>query len=290
MNAEAEQLSGELAVELADNSRRQVIDPRTVPCRFSTLKQFALSPLHYWHACQDSFEETLSMRIGSGAHALLFDQPIAVWNEPAKNGNGKAKRAGDRWNAFRAENAGKTIVNAKEHWVARNIADAIRRHPLASELLESAADVEKRIDWSWDGREFRSTPDVLGETFMVDLKCLRSAEPERVMWQSRSMNYHAQAALYKRAVKAAHGTDLADCYLLVVENKPPHPVTVMRFSSGALDQGDRSCVLWNERRRMHEETNEWPGYVQSIVELALPGEEEIDDLGLIFGDEESDAA
>lgn len=289
MNTETQQLTADLATELATAPRRKVVNPRDVPCRFSTLKAFALSPLHYWHACQDQFEETLSMRLGSGAHAILFDQPIAVWDKPAKKGAGKAPRSGEAWDEFKSEHTGKTILNANERRQAQVIADAIRRHELASRVLFESSVREQRIDWEWDGRAFRSTPDVLGTYHMVDLKCLRSAEPERVMWQSRSMHYHAQAALYRRAVLEKFNRTLRECYLVVVENKEPHPVTVLRFSERALDMGNRSCVAWNEQRRQYEEANEWPGYVQSIVELDLPGEDDIDDLGLTFADEE-DAA
>jgi hypothetical protein len=285
-NEQVDRLSAELRDELANSYRRKVVDPRTVPCRFSTLKQFALSPLHYWHACQGEFEETLSMRIGSGGHAVLFDQPIAIWDQPAKKGSGKAPRSGAAWDEFKQENAGKTILNVNEKRQGEKIANAIRRHPIAMRVLFADNTThEQRIDWTWDGREFRSTPDALGVHHLVDLKCLKSADPERVMWQSRSMNYHAQAALYRRAVLEKFNRKLRDCFLVVVENKEPYPVTVLRFSERALDMGDRSCVTWNELRRVHEEANEWPGYVQNVVELDLPGEEDIDDLGLTFADE-----
>lgn len=289
-NAEVERLSSELVGELETNSRKKGVDPRTIPCRYSTLKAFSLSPLHYWHACQDAFEETLSMRLGSGAHAILFDQPLAIWDRPAKKGAGKAPRSGEAWDEFKQENAGKTILNKNEQRQAQLIADAIRRHEPAMRVLFSS-DVrrEQRIDWSWDGRDFRSTPDALGTYHLADLKCLRSAQPEKVMWQSRSMNYHAQAALYRRAVLEKFSREVRECYLVVVENKEPHPVTVMRFTERALDIGNRSIMAWNEQRRVYEAANEWPGYVQSVVDLDLPGEEDIDELGLTFADE-SEAA
>lgn len=286
MNLEAEQMSADLRDELAANNVRRTIDPRSIPCRFSLLKEFARSPLHYWHACQYEHEETLSMRLGSGAHALLFGKPLAVFDVPAKTGKGKAPRNGAQWEEFKKAHEGETIVNAAEKRQADKIAKAVQNSPLAMRLLKDAR-IEERIDWNWNGRAFRSTPDALGTYHMVDLKCLKSADPERVAWQARSMHYHAQAALYRLAVLERFNRTVRECYLIVVENKEPHPVTVLRFTETALDLGNRLVVAWNERRRVHEEANEWPGYVQSIVDLDMPGEGDIDDMGLVFDESES---
>lgn len=281
MDAATERMTAELAEELATNGRRKIVDPRTVPCRFSTLKEFARSPLHYWHAAQSEYEETLSMRLGSGAHAILFSQPVVTFTG--------AVRRGKAWDEFKAANSNACILNQNERRQAEAIASAISKHETARRVLFEDTKIEQRIDWTWDGRAFRSTPDALGVHHLVDLKCLKSADPERVMWQSRSMHYNAQAALYRRAVLEAFNRKVRDCFLVVVENRAPYPVTVLRFTERALDMGDRSCVTWNERRRLHEEANEWPGYVQSIVELDVPSEEDIDDLGLVFIEDKADA-
>jgi hypothetical protein len=258
MDSAALVLTGELAAEIERNS---VIDPRTVPVRFSTLKMFSISPAHYLHAVQRGYDETLSMRIGSGAHAILFGQPYTVWT--GKTRNGKA------WEAFEDEHAGELILNARELAEAHAIAESIRAHATAMRLLFTDTKVETRIDWEWHGRDFRSTPDAASRIHCVDLKCLRSADPEKVLWQSAKMHYNAQAALYRRALNST-GASIKENYLVVVENKAPYPVTVLRFTDTALEQGDRSCALWMEQLRSCEDNNTYPGYVQTIVDLDMP--------------------
>lgn len=254
-------LSAHLLTEMRKNSR---IDPATVPCRFSTLKLFAQSPLHYWHAVTSgAFEETLSMRIGSGAHAILFKQPYVHWT--GKTRNGKA------WEAFEQLHAGKTILNNAELAKAQCMADAIMSHATANRLLFTDTKLETRIDWEWQGRAFRSTPDAFSRTTLIDLKCLRSSEPDAVMWQSAKMKYHAQAALYRRCLNSV-GNNIKDCFLVVVENKAPHPVSVFRFTETSLEAGDRTCALWMEQLRAAEAAGEYPGYTQTIVDLELPGD------------------
>ena len=275
MNAEALALSADLADELAANEREPV-DPRTMPCRYSALKQFAVSPLHYWHAMQDQYEETLSMRLGSGAHAMLFGTPFVVWG--GKTRNGKA------WEQFKADFHDSLILSASEERKARAMCDALRRSELAMSTLFGPGMVhEQRIDWTWNGRAYRSTPDGASRTVLADLKCLRSARPDDVAWQSRKMQYHAQAAMYRRALNE-QGASIQDCYLVVVENRAPHPVTVLRFTPMALEQGERSLVLWDEQRRACEASNTYPGYCQSVVDLDLPG----NDMGeLVFADDDN---
>jgi hypothetical protein len=253
-----------------------VIDPRSLPCRYSALKQFSRSPLHYWHAMQGSYEESLSMRLGSGAHALLFDTPYVVWE--GKTRNGKA------WDSFKEAHEGVLILSQSELAKAEAMRDALRGNRLAMSVLFGPGMVhEQRIDWNWNGRAYRSTPDGASKTVLADLKCLRSAKPDDVMWQSKKAQYHAQAAMYRRALNE-RGASIGDCFLVVVENKPPHPVTVLRFTPMALEQGERSLVLWDEQRRACEDAGEFPGYCQSVVDLDLPGDGD----ELIFGDDAED--
>ena len=262
--------------DIDDTDEAGPVDPRSLPCRYSALKQFAQSPLHYWHAMQDQYEETLSMRLGSGAHAITFGTPFVVWS-------GKT-RSGKAWDAFKLEHAGKLILSQSELRKAEAMATALRSNALAMSVLFGPGMVhEQRIDWEWNGRAYRSTPDAASRTVLADLKCLRSARPDDVAWQSKRMQYHAQAAMYRRALNE-RGANIQDCYLVVVENKAPHPVTVMRFTPMALEQGERSLALWDEQRRACEQANEYPGYVQSIVDLDLPGDAD----ELIFGDDADD--
>jgi hypothetical protein len=240
------------------------IDPRDRPCRYSALKQFARSPLHYWHAMQDGFVSTRAMTLGSGGHAMLFGTPFVVY---------EGQRRGNDWKAFQAEHVDTLILNEKEAAEARAMVDAVRGSALAmSVLFGPDMRYEQRIDWTWNGRAYRSTPDAYSPTRIVDLKTTQDAEPGRVAWQSSKMHYHAQAALYREAIQATHpGARIEDCYLVVVESKAPHPVTVLRFSDAALMAGLQSCIAWDRQRADCEERNAYPSYAQTVVPLDLPG-------------------
>lgn len=271
-------LSAALRDELAANDEQSVSDPRDVPGRFSTLKQFEQSPLHYLHAVRSGYDETLSMRLGSGAHAISFGQPYVVWNGKVRNGK--------VWDAFEAKHAGELILNLSELDKAKRMAAALREHPVASRLLFGPGTLhESRIDWTWRGRAFRSTPDACTHTTLIDLKCLRSAEPDKVMWQSSKMFYHAQSWLYTKALNSI-GRDIKEQFLVVVENKEPFPVSVFRFTPMALDRGMRACERWFEQMLHCEERGVYPGYSTTVVDLDVPGGS-IDDF--VFAEDEEQA-
>ena len=269
MNEAALKATGDLAAMLA-----APVDPRTVPVRFSTLKQFARSPAHYYHAVQSGYDETASMRLGSGVHAMLLGQPVVKYSGKTRNGK--------EWEAFKANFPGQTILNSREWSEAEQIVSSILRDPLAKRVLTDGETViEQRIDWTWQGRAFRSTPDVRTADRVVDLKTCRCAEPDRFARSAIWMSYHAQLALYLDAVRESGLGTPREAFVVAVESSPPYPVTVLRLTERALDQGRRLCRLWFERLLQCEAANEWPGYVQSIAELDVP--DETDDLGLVFG-------
>lgn len=254
-------LSAALRDEIAANAKPAIIDTATVPLRFSTMKLVEQSPLHYWWSVQRGYDETLSMRLGTGAHAILFGTPYVVWS---------GRRAGKAWDEFEAKHAGEVILTQSEYEKAMDMANAIRSHAIANRLLFTDSVLEKRIDWEWQGRAFRSTPDAAGRTTCVDLKCLRSAEPSKVKWQSNNMGYHVQAAVYRRALNQTGQHSIKENYLVVVENKAPYPVTVLRFTETALETGDRVAAGWLERVLACEASGNFPGYTQTIVDLELP--------------------
>jgi hypothetical protein len=254
-------LSAALRDELAKNERPALIDPRTVPLRFSSMKLVQQSPLHYFWSIQHGYEETLSMRLGTGAHAILFGTPFVVWT---------GRRAGKPWEKFEADHANETILTQSEYEKSRAMADAIKAHPIASRLLFTDTVLEQRIDWEWQGRAFRSTPDAASRTACVDLKCLRSAEPEAVKWQSAKMKYEVQAAVYRRALNQTGKHNIKDNYLVVVENKQPHPVSVFRFTETAIEAGDRVSASMLEQVLSCEAANSYPGYTTKIEDLELP--------------------
>lgn len=241
-----------------------MIDPRTVPVRFSALKEMDRSPLHYWQAAQDDRDETLAMRLGSGAHARLFDKPIALWDQPAKNGAGKAPRNGAAWEEFQKENPDALILNASELAEADAMAAAVRANEIAMRVLRDTV-CEKTILWDLQGRACRSTPDARSRLHVVEFKTAQSAEPGKFQRDAFFRRYHAQLAFYADAIKASGEGEPAEAYIVAVESSPPYAVSVMRLTDRALDHGRWLYTGWMERVLDCERANVWPSYSDAVL-------------------------
>lgn len=243
---------------------REPIDPRTLPVRFSRLKHIARSPAHYFQACQwPDGEQSLSMRLGSGVHAIVLGTPVVRF---------PGRRAGGAWDAFKAEHAGKTILNAAEWDEAHRMAQAITSHRAAMDLLfADAAQIEREIKWRCMGRECSSRPDSWSPFRVVDLKTCRTAEPAAFTREALRMHYHVQLAAYQDAIGyATGGAEPERAYIVAVENDAPHAVTLFEVSPRALEQGARTWCAWFDRLLVCEATNQWPAYSEAPVLLDTP--------------------
>lgn len=263
--------------------------------RASLLKMFARSPAHAKHFIDGGQnDETLSMRLGSGTHAMLFGTPEVVvyrGGEFQPEGAKKPKtysavRSGAMWDAFELEHAGKVILNETEHAKAQAMATAIRCHPDADRLLFSPGTVhEHLVEWLNGGRRCTGRLDSLGVNAIADLKCVVDASPLRLPWQARKMGWVAQLAWYMDGVELA-GMEPRDGYLVAVENGPPFNVQAYRMTPEDLGFGRAQYNAWFDKLLECEAADTWPGYSDSILPLNVMGLPMADD----DDEDESEAA
>ncbi len=259
--------------DLAATTRR-LVDPRTLPARLHHLRAAGQSGAHCLHSFQGDGADTLARRLGSGVHALLFGKRVAVWDVPAKNGKGIAKRDGrsEVWKAFTKAHAGAVILTIKEHANAKRIVDAIHGNAIAERLLFGPGmTYEAPIIWSECGRSRQSTPDARGPSHNVELKTTRCAAPFLFGRDAERMGYHAQLADQRAAIafdRAGRGP--RESYIVAVENVPPYVVQVYEVPAMLLELGDKLRLAWLERLQMFEATDMWRGYSDRIETLEFP--------------------
>ena len=262
MTGAALAISEQLAAELAANARP---DPRSLPVRYSHMRSMARSPAHALHAMQHDYEATLSMRIGKGAHSLLLGGPPVLCC-PTKQRRGKDF---DAWFATQPSDA--IVLSKKEHARAIAIHAAVSSNTLARQVLTVPGTLfEDTIIWEQSGRARRSTPDARTRDHVVELKTCRDASPDRFRWDVARMGYDGQLADQAEAMRFINGVAPRRCYIIAVENNPPHLCTVHLLTDGTIERATKRNAQWLSQLLECEQTGKWPGYSDQILDLDVP--------------------
>lgn len=197
------------------------------------------------------------MERGTSVHALLFGNR-KVCGYPG------AQRRGKDFDAFAEAHPDHEILTMSEYDKARRMADSVLDCALAQPYMQGVA--EHTLRFRWMGLDCRATPDIRGEDYLTELKCSSSSEPVKFTYHALRMAYHAQMRLQQIAC----GKPAKDCFIVCVEDKEPHPVTVLEIDARTLELGERLLVLWAERLKGSEESGVYPPYCQSIFPLIAP--------------------
>jgi hypothetical protein len=252
------------------------------PLRHSALKRIGQSPLHYLSHV-DASAKWLDK--GSGAHsAILGGKPIVVWDKVSDKGN-QCPRRGKDYDAFEADHADSLILLPDEYEQVQQMRMSVLRCPEAMRVLNGVR--EKTVLWDVGGRTCRGTPDVDGGTFVTELKTTKCADPRKFKWDALKFCYHGALAWYQDGLSMQRGRrEMPDAaFIVAVESSAPFDVVVYRLPDVndrlSLESGRRMNRLWFERLRACEESGQFPGYAQSVVDLSL-GQEEPE---LVFSEE-----
>lgn len=249
------------------------------------LKELRRSPLHYRHRLQHP-KETPSLVLGRAAHCAVLEPERyaadhAVWDRRTAGGNA-APRNGQWWEAFKLENAGRTIITADEHADAMGMQRAIRSNPDAMKLLGSG-EAEVTMQWMADGIACKGRVDWLtryeDRPALVGLKSARDCRPRLFGRQAANLGYHLQWSFYLDGYKTITGGEHARVFEIVVEPEAPYAVVVYEVPDEVLQQGFEEYSELLELLAECERSNHWPGPAPGIQTLELPswvyGEEEI---------------
>jgi hypothetical protein len=249
------------------------MDPKAYAPHFHDLKRFAKSPQYYRAGLGVEGGDTSPFRFGRLSHAVTLGVgEIHIFKGKVRNGK--------EWEAFKEGKDEKTIYKQDEVDEAKRIAEAVHAHPLARDFLVGKKEVP--AEWTMYGRKVATRGiDILGGSFICDLKTTTNAEPHTFQRGALRYGYHAQLAMYLDAARAL-GSKATEAYVIAVETSAPYAVTVHRLSPRLLDEGRKLVRSWMERLRACEEADEWPGYTQSICDWDIVE----DSFGLIIDGEE----
>jgi hypothetical protein len=231
-------------------------------------------PALFQHERLHGRPDSRAFDIGHAAHLMVLGSGPELVVVEAENWRTKAAQAA-RDQAY-AE--GKTPLLEHEHDEVQEMAEVIRRHPVAGKLLDPARGrAEQSLFWrdSKSGVDCRARLDFLphptsGRLLVPDYKTTTSVEPKALAKAVHKFGYHQQDDWYKDAVYA---NDLAErvAFLFVFQEKvAPYLVTVVELGQDFLTW---AAVLNDKARdifRRCTDTGAWPGYSDGIEQVFLP--------------------
>lgn len=213
---------------------------------------------------------------GRAAHAevLGVGAPIVVIDAD----DWRTKAAREQRDAAYAE--GSTPLLPADYKRVKAMADALRRHPVASALFRPGAGLpEQSLFWFDDeaGVWRRAMLDWLpnatdGRLIIPDYKSCASAEPGALARAFFKYGYYHQAPWYTDAAEALQlASGFEPAFVFVFQEKdPPHLVTVAQPNPEAMQWGRVLNRRALDVYRQCTETGHWPGYTDDAISLSLP--------------------
>lgn len=225
---------------------------------------------------------TAAMILGSAVHCLAlerksFNDRFAVAPECDK----RTTVGKERWGAFVAESAGKTVLPSDGEYgfhKAAAMAEALRGNREFRYLLDKALTVEQPYRWRWglgDGDTVlcRGKPDIVTTTgVIVDIKTTSDVTTDSWVRDAWKYGYHRQAAFYRNGLFAIDG-EFRQFAHVAVGSYEPYPVVVYCLDEQSIDLGSdevqadltalRDCRIsgdWRdpaEKRIQHVRLPQW---------------------------------
>lgn len=210
--------------------------------RSSHVRRAAECGLAYDGARKHPPPDSDAFRLGRATHTAVLE-PLQFLDEyilcEHKDRRTKAYKA---WAAEQT----KSILMRRDYETAKGIADAVRAHPVASELLLQRGASEVTVQWQdqSSGVLCKARPDWLTDAGdLVDLKTARELGQGGGAFV-RSVfryGYHAQMAFYRAGLEALGMSGLRVKFI-AVESSPPHDVMVFSLPWMALQLGWDECA------------------------------------------------
>lgn len=191
-------------------------------------------------------EETYgrAAELGTIIHALVLEDKADFIVSPYDDFRSKAAR---EWKAEQTD----TIVKPDELEVILGTAEAIRKHPLASQLIESC-ELEQKLTAKVEGIDFVGYADGISKDRKVLFDLKTTAQFDQFKWQAFKNDFDLQASVYRLF------GDNADYYFIVAETVLPFRVQIFGASDEFYEGGNRKlqhAIEEFKKFRLREGTN-----------------------------------
>jgi hypothetical protein len=232
-------------------------------------------PARYAHEREHGGRTSTTFDLGHAAHAAVLGVgPTIVVVDADSWRTAAAKRERDL-----AYAAGRVPLLIGDAARVADMADALRRHPVASRLLHpTAGDPEVSLFWH-DGEhdvdrrcrvDYLRRADDDGRLILVDYKSTTSAEPDAVARSIVNYGYHQSAAWYRDVIVGLGLARTVPTVLVFQETTAPFLVHCVQLDDELIamggDRNERALAIYAECTA----SGVWPGYNDGGVTVVGP--------------------
>ena len=231
------------------------------------------SPVHAEERMK-SFVPTANMKLGTAFHAVILEPEIAHELYAVQPIIDRRTKAGKEVYASFLENVGdKAVITQDQSQLLAGMKASCLAHPEVQRLLEQCYATEFQSFFEFSGIECKAMIDICDdEGTIVDIKTTQDASPVAFMRQSANLLYHLQLAWYAKSIGRSWKD--CDCYVIAVENTPPHSVAVYHYEPDALEYGWRLCKravrIWKDYLADVAIDGKSFAYGTDAIDLVLP--------------------
>lgn len=216
---------------------------------YSSLKEFAKSPLHFWAYYMIDKEEKEYFKLGNLYHVLIlqpekFKEKFMVFDESKRpeQDKGMTSNKNKAWKLTLEQACAKdhkSLIKESEYKEAQIIAERVRNHEIAGPLVSATGNkFEQKIEWKYSDIEIVSLLDINNPEFIVDLKFMVDADPDNFHQKIFYLKYYLQAAMYLLAdAKRPMFPFEKPFFFITVEKTEPYAISVNKMRQEYIDKG-----------------------------------------------------
>jgi len=219
-------------------------------------------------------EPTPAMILGSAVHtATLEPDKFADEFVCAPEINRRTKAGKAEWEQLQADNEDKTVLSAADHATAIAMAEAVKSHPVAGNILaDGEAETSIFHHDERTGELVKVRPDWIVEDCLVDLKTTQDCSIDAFSKACLNFRYYVQSAMYMDIVTAQTGRNINNFIFIVVEKVEPYNVSVYVADNDMIAFGREEYRKDLESYAECKASGSWPGYNENqITTISLPG-------------------
>ncbi|AWN02653.1 RecB-like exonuclease/helicase [Mycobacterium phage Xavia] len=255
-------------------SGAKLLLPPSCPAKFRWEQDNTRKPKKVW----DFGHVAHKLVLGKGAEFEILDPDIHGLKADGTPSEKPTATANWRKAEADARKRGKVPIHVDLFTKAYDMAEKVRQHPTAGPIFADPAGVAEVALYYTDpetGVRLRGRCDWLthvdGRLIIVDYKTSVTANPAELVRKFWALGYHLQASWYRSLAMALGLDDDPDFLFVVSEKDQPHVVTMLRYDSEALAEGERLNRRAIDLYAECQSTGTWPTYTDRIVPLSVPG-------------------